>query len=95
MAQSLLDSWSENENHFDFISCLNLLDRCENPLDILGEMKKSLKPNGLILIALVLPFRPYVELTPNHQPIQRLDIQGTLDIEQFRLLLNSRCCITS
>ena len=35
-----IESWS-SENQYDFISCLNLLDRCDNPKDIIEEMKKA------------------------------------------------------
>lgn len=46
---------------YDTIACLNLLDRCDNPLSLLKEIKNSLNPNGVVIIAIVLPYKPYVE----------------------------------
>ncbi len=53
---------------FDVISCLNLLDRCENPITFLKKMKNALKPDGRLVVALVLPFKPYVEYNKEHRP---------------------------
>ena len=41
-------------------------------------MKGVLKANGLVLVALAWPFRPYVEFSSDgdHQPEQLLDIRG-------------------
>lgn len=51
------------------ISCLNLLDRCDEPLKILQQMHDSLKPDGFVLLAVVLPFSPYVEYGTNFYKI--------------------------
>ena len=70
-----IDEWDVAENSqrtFDTIACLNLLDRCEQPLSILRRIKKALKPGGVLLVALVLPFNPYVEWNSSHQPIENL-----------------------
>lgn len=40
---------------------MNLLDRCDKPISMLKHMYRLVKPGGLILIALVLPFEPFVE----------------------------------
>lgn len=55
-----LDDWFK-EKEYDFISALNLLDRCDKPLELLNYIKSSLKPDGRFLLALVLPFAPFVE----------------------------------
>jgi hypothetical protein len=52
------------------ISCLNLLDRCDKPLTLLQTIKKALKPNGYLLIALVLPLKPYVEYNKDNKPTE-------------------------
>eukprot|EP01080_Neovahlkampfia_damariscottae_P005517 gene5517-9334_t len=49
-----------NQN-FDLITCLNVLDRCEYPLNLLKEMKKKLRNEARILIALVCPVNQKVE----------------------------------
>ncbi len=54
---------------FDVISCLNLLDRCDQPVTFLKKIKKALKPNGLLVIALVLPFKPFVEYNKDNKPL--------------------------
>ena len=70
-----IDEWdvvNEAQRKFDTISCLNLLDRCDEPLSILRRIKKALKPNGILLVALVLPFKSYVEWNSSHQPSELL-----------------------
>jgi len=77
-----VETWSESRPEFyDMISCLNLLDRCEKPATLLSEMRGALKPGGLLLVALVLPFRPYVEFSSvdskSHKPQELLPFVGT------------------
>ena len=43
---------------YDAISCLNLLDRCDEPVTLIRKIKNALTPNGLLIVALVLPFKP-------------------------------------
>lgn len=57
---------------FDVISCLNLLDRCEKPITFLNKMRNALKPNGRLVVALVLPYKPYVEYNSEHKPKESL-----------------------
>merc|ERR1719414_2438644 len=74
-----IDAWASAGNQYDAISCLNLLDRCERPLTLLRQIKASLKPDGFLVVALVIPFRPYVEFGDkdrNHLPIEELPIHG-------------------
>ena len=70
-----IDDWDvlqQKQRTFDAIACLNLFDRCEKPLTILSRIRKALKPGGILLIALVLPFNPYVEWNSDHQPLEYL-----------------------
>lgn len=46
---------------YDVIACLNLLDRIDTPLTLLHQMRDALKPGGLLLLAVVLPWCPTVE----------------------------------
>ena len=57
---------------YDVISCLNLLDRCDKPISTLRKIKRTLNPNGLLIVALVLPFKPYVEYNKSNRPDERL-----------------------
>nr|ACO10665.1 Methyltransferase-like protein 9 precursor [Caligus rogercresseyi] len=68
-----VDSW-DSSGPFDAISCFNLLDRASSPLSIIRSIKKALGPNGVLLLALVYPFRPYVEFGASREPLQRLNI---------------------
>jgi len=68
--------WQKDE-YYEVISCLNLLDRCDEPLTILSQVHQSLSPDGLLVVALVLPFRPYVESQRDHKPTQNLGIGGS------------------
>lgn len=45
---------------FDAVSLLNVLDRCDSPLSLLGVARRALKEGGLLVIALVLPYGPFV-----------------------------------
>jgi len=64
-----VETWPEAGIKFDVITCLNLLDRCDKPLSLLRELKASLSPGGRVVVALVLPFNPYVETgkLPKHK----------------------------
>lgn len=57
-----LDRWANGDIIYDVVTCLNLLDRCNEPLTILKQIKSVLQPgSGRLIIALVFPFSPYVE----------------------------------
>ena len=45
---------------FDWISMLNVLDRCDKPKTLLQDIYDSLTPNGVFLLSVVLPFDPIV-----------------------------------
>lgn len=58
-----IDEWQQTGFQYDVISCLNLLDRCDDPLLLLRDIRRSLVPNtGRLILAAVLPFQPYVEV---------------------------------
>ena len=44
---------------------MNLLDRCDKPMTLLRDASELLAPGGVLLLAVVLPFRPLVEV---HSP---------------------------
>ncbi|XP_037945394.1 methyltransferase-like protein 9 isoform X2 [Teleopsis dalmanni] len=56
----------------ELISCLNVLDRCIDPFEILQDMYNALAPSGHIILALVLPYMHYVEINSSHLPIRPL-----------------------
>lgn len=66
------NSASQKYLKYDVISCLNLLDRCDKPISMLKKMKNSLTKNGLLVVALVLPFKPYVEYNKSNRPDEQL-----------------------
>ena len=45
---------------FDVVSLLNVLDRCDRPLGLLAAARAALQPGGKLILALVLPYRPFV-----------------------------------
>ncbi len=60
---------------YDVISLLNVLDRCDQPLSLLGAAREALAPGGRLLIALVLPYRPFVyDGGHSRPPTERLPI---------------------
>lgn len=63
---------------YDVISLLNVLDRCDRPLSLLGNLRAALAPEGRLVIALVLPYRPFVYDGPiSRAPTERLPLRGT------------------
>ena len=70
-----IDTWTKPEE-YDLISALNLFDRCDKPISIVQDIHSSLKQNGLFVVALVLPFKPYVESVPSHKPSEIMHISG-------------------
>eukprot|EP00045_Choanoeca_perplexa_P015052 m.181906 g.181906 ORF g.181906 m.181906 type:complete len:227 (-) comp16876_c0_seq4:4391-5071(-) len=54
-------SWLNGDHRYTVISCLNVLDRCKNPLQLLQQMYSKLESNGLLLLALVLPYSPFID----------------------------------
>jgi 2-polyprenyl-3-methyl-5-hydroxy-6-metoxy-1,4-benzoquinol methylase len=68
----VIDMEGKSYLKFDVISCLNLLDRCENPITLLNKIRNALKPDGRLVVALVLPFKPYVEYNSGHKPKEYL-----------------------
>ncbi|KAI4499981.1 hypothetical protein M0802_004851 [Mischocyttarus mexicanus] len=73
-----VDKWYEEAGQFDVILCLNLLDRCDRPNSLLRQSRKSLRAGGRLVVALVLPFSPYVEVGDrgDHKPSEYLPIKG-------------------
>ena len=59
-----LTEWHSGSRQYDVISCLNVLDRCDEPITLLEHMRHSLVPeSGRLIIAMVLPYSPYVEFS--------------------------------
>jgi len=54
---------------FDAIALLNVLDRCDNPFTLLAQLRAMLRPgSGRLVLAVVVPFRPFVEDGKTHRP---------------------------
>ncbi|KAK3792034.1 hypothetical protein RRG08_055301 [Elysia crispata] len=85
-----VDQWSESGLTFDVVSCLNLLDRCDKPMTLLSQIKEVLRPDtGRLLVAVVIPFKPYVEFnSKTHEPSELLRITGSNFEEQIQQLVS-------
>ncbi|XP_071403629.1 protein-L-histidine N-pros-methyltransferase isoform X2 [Centroberyx affinis] len=85
-----IDEWQKTGFQYDLISCLNLLDRCDDPLDLLRGIRRSLVPGtGRLILAAVLPFQPYVEIGGRWQrPKEHLRVKGKTWEEQVTNLSN-------
>ncbi|CAK4502797.1 unnamed protein product [Aphanomyces euteiches] len=67
---------------YDFISLLNVLDRADKPLTLFHQIHYLLSPNGVLLIAIVLPFSAFVEVgTQKLPPTEELPMAGGLCAE--------------
>ena len=77
-----VDEWDKTQveadgtggpRQYDVVACLNLLDRCAEPLTLLRRVRAALTPStGRLVIALVLPLSQYVESTSHFPPPIRL-----------------------
>uniref|UniRef100_A0A3Q3XKA1 Uncharacterized protein n=1 Tax=Mola mola TaxID=94237 RepID=A0A3Q3XKA1_MOLML len=85
-----IDEWQQTSFQYDVISCLNLLDRCDDPLLLLRDIRRSLVPKtGRVILAAVLPFQPYVEIGGKWQrPKEHLKVKGKTWEEQVMELSN-------
>lgn len=67
------DHWDDQT--YDIISMFNLLDRAGDPDQFLNKAHAALNPDGKLIIAVVLPFKPYVERGGiNNRPV--IDVQS-------------------
>ncbi|KAL5466722.1 hypothetical protein EMCRGX_G030870 [Ephydatia muelleri] len=73
-----LDKWyGPSAPTYNLISILNVLDRCDKPRTLLSQAYGQLEIGGLLVIALVLPFAPFVEQgTRKTKPSERLEISS-------------------
>ncbi|XP_075686323.1 protein-L-histidine N-pros-methyltransferase isoform X2 [Rhinoderma darwinii] len=83
-----IDEWQRTGFQYDVISCLNLLDRCHQPVTLLKEMRSVLEPTrGRVILALVLPFHPYVENGGKwEKPAELMEVNGIMWEEQVNSL---------
>jgi len=59
---------------FDAVSLLNVLDRCQRPRRLLEHCLLALKPGGVFIVALALPYRPfYFDGPATPDPLERLE----------------------
>jgi SAM-dependent methyltransferase len=64
-------------HRFDVVSLLNVLDRCDRPMSLLATARQAVRPCGLVLIALVLPYEPFVyDQGQPRAPLERLAIRS-------------------
>lgn len=72
----------DSNEAYDAVSLLNVLDRCDRPLSLLGTARTLVRPGGLLVIALVLPYHPFVyDAGAARPPTERLPISS----EQWEL----------
>ena len=62
---------------YDGVSLFNVLDRCDKPWSLLRDMRRWVKPDGTVVMAVVLPWCPFVE-SGNKQarPSEELPMSG-------------------
>ncbi|KAK9876794.1 hypothetical protein WA026_015032 [Henosepilachna vigintioctopunctata] len=83
-----VEDW-DNGRKYDLIMCLNLIDRCNTPMQLLKRIRQALQPGGLVFLALVLPFSAYVEIgSKTHKPEELLPIIGSSFEEQVDSLVS-------
>ena len=59
----------DGRRHFHCVALLNVLDRCDTPRTLLAQLRDLVLPgDGRLLLAVVLPFRPFVEDGTSRRP---------------------------
>eukprot|EP00118_Oscarella_pearsei_P004258 m.17931 g.17931 ORF g.17931 m.17931 type:complete len:300 (+) comp27568_c0_seq4:206-1105(+) len=67
----------EQQSPFQVISFLNVLDRCDEPMSLLRRIHRGLDEDGILLMAVVLPFDPFVMKGPRQvKPAEQLNVEG-------------------
>ncbi|XP_005998439.1 methyltransferase-like protein 9 [Latimeria chalumnae] len=86
-----INEWQSTGFQYDVVSCLNLIDRCDQPMTLLKDIRRVLEPTkGLLILALVLPFHPYVENGGKwEKPSEFLKVEGCSWEEQVNSLTNN------
>jgi SAM-dependent methyltransferase len=51
-----------SDEHFDAITCLNVLDRCLRPHSLLTHLRELLGPDGRLVLSVPLPLKPHVHV---------------------------------
>ncbi|KAH6920421.1 hypothetical protein HPB50_028591 [Hyalomma asiaticum] len=76
---------------YDVICCLNVLDRCETPLALLRTLKARLTNRaGKLVLALVLPLSQYVESGKcGAKPLETLHVRGSTLEQQVQSLYSN------
>ena len=81
---NLAELLPESTARYDVVSVLNVLDRCSEPRALLKSARALLAPDGVLLLAVVLPFAPFVERGPlkvaprERLPVAARDFEGAL-----------------
>jgi SAM-dependent methyltransferase len=59
---------------FDAVALLNVLDRCQRPRRLLRHCLQAVRPGGVLIVALALPYRPFYFAGPTTpEPLERLE----------------------
>ena len=69
---------------FDCVALLNVLDRCDTPRTLMAQLRDLVLPeDGRLLLAVVLPFRPFVEDgTERREPAEQLHLPPNGSFEE-------------
>ncbi|XP_072337602.1 protein-L-histidine N-pros-methyltransferase isoform X3 [Scyliorhinus torazame] len=90
-----IDEWQDTGFRYDMISCLNLLDRCDRPLSLLKDIRNALEPSkGRLILAMVLPFQPYVENDDNREEVEMRCQQLTTSRMVMQMVYRERTIIS-
>lgn len=83
-----IDGWVV-PNKYDVITCLNLLDRCDKPMTLLRDIRKSLTNDGRLIVASVSPYSPYVEenVSNGYKPTETIHMDSTCIEDQVNIMI--------
>ena len=75
---------AEGAPRFDCVALLNVLDRCDTPRTLMAQLRDLVLPgDGRLLLAVVLPFRPFVEDgTERREPAELLHLPPNGSFEE-------------
>lgn len=69
-----------NENKYSVITALNLVDRIDRPTKLLHDIRKSVKHDGYVVLAIVLPYNPCYETGMNLVNKYQVGISGSFQV---------------
>lgn len=84
-----LDKDLATGEQFDMVCLLNVIDRCDQPVTLLRQVRNRIKDGGLLLLADPMPLRPSVETNSGWQKPS----ENIVDPNHCACCYAPKCCV--